>query len=79
MGGSLAFRRATTFEHERYAWKGLYNARPHFGNPVFKKCSLGVGECFAVSGSMLEGHFGDYTVKEKIKEVGTKAIDSKLN
>ena len=37
-----------------------------------------MGERFAVSGSILEGHFGDYAVKEKIKEVGTKAIDNKL-
>ena len=37
-----------------------------------------MGERFAVSGSILEGHFGDYAVKIKIKDVGTKAIDNKL-
>ena len=37
-----------------------------------------MGERFAVSGSILEGHFGDYAVKIKINDVGTKAIDNKL-
>ena len=43
-----------------------------------KVAAFSVGESFTVSGSMLEGHFGDYAVKENIKEVGTWAHDNKL-
>ena len=37
-----------------------------------------MGESFTVSGSMLEGHFGDYAGKEKTKELGTKVHDTQF-